>query len=210
MVAVATMTNANAMPFPVAGEATDQRVILRGISWDQYETLRAALEEQRGLRLAYLDGELEIMSPSRRHEHEKTLIARLIEAYGDELGIDLLGFGSETYRKKAKELALEPDECYCVGTEKDVPDFAIEVVLTSGGLDKLEIYRGLGVPEVWFWVDARFHVFHLGRAGYRRRARSAFLPDLDLDDLAKIVAFTERAAQARAVRAFRARFRRSE
>jgi hypothetical protein len=29
-----------------------------------------------------------------------------------------------------------------------VPDIAIEVVWTSGGIDKLEVYRGLDVPEV--------------------------------------------------------------
>ena len=43
---------------------------------------------------------------------------------------------------------VEPDECYCLGTLAEIPDIAIEIALTSGGIDKLEVYRGLQVPEV--------------------------------------------------------------
>jgi len=33
-----------------------------------------------------------------------------------------------------------------------------EVVWTSGGIDKLEIYRRLGVGEVWRWKDSRIEI----------------------------------------------------
>ncbi|HEY3354038.1 MAG TPA: Uma2 family endonuclease [Polyangia bacterium] len=191
------------MPTPAPPEPADQRLLLHGVTWQQYQAVRAALDEKPGLRMTFLEGVLEMMSPSRRHEHLKKFIARLVEAYADERRIVLLGFGSETFRQEAAAAGLEPDECYCVGDEKDLPDFALEVITTSGGIDKLAVYRGLGVPEVWFWVDPRFHVYGLEAGEYQARARSRFLPELDLQRLAEIVATTPRAEQAAAVWRFR-------
>jgi Uma2 family endonuclease len=179
----------------------DQRVILTGITWKQYEALLAVFgDDQPGIRVAYLTGALEIGSPSRKHERIKTMFGRLLELYALERDIPVTGLGSTTFKEEVKERGAEPDECYCVGEEKDVPDIAFEVVVTSGGLDKLDIYGGLGVPEVWFWRAGRFHVYRLGSEGYRRLERSAVLPGLDLGRLAALV---EAPDQARAVREFR-------
>jgi Uma2 family endonuclease len=191
------------MPMPPSSESTDQRVVFYNVPWSEYESLCAIRGDDAGPRMTYLEGTLEIMSPGRMHEHVKKFIARLLEAYADQRAIPLLGFGSETYRKKAVQRGLEPDECYCVGDEKELPDIAIEVVSTSGGVDKLEVHRGLGIPEVWFWMDGRFHLFALAVDGYRPIERSTFLPDLDVQALAQLVATTERSKQAQAVWAFR-------
>ena len=190
-------------PAPAHTESTDQRVIFYNVPWSEYEALCAIRGDDAGPRMAYLEGTLEIMSPGRKHEHMKTFIARLIEAYADARVIPLLGFGSETYRKEAVQRGLEPDECYCVGDEKELPDIAVEIVTTSGGIDKLEVYRGLGVPEVWFWVDGRFHLFALDGDAYRSVPRSRFLPELDIEAVADIVGGTAPGAQAQAVWAFR-------
>ncbi|WP_287129555.1 hypothetical protein [Candidatus Cyanaurora vandensis] len=48
---------------------------------------------------------------------------------------------------------MEPDECYSLGQEKAIPDLAIEMMITKSRVNKLEIYRGLGVTEVWFWEE---------------------------------------------------------
>lgn len=50
--------------------------------------------EQSGTRVAYLHGELELMSPSIKHELLKKMLARLLEAYAEERGIELNGYGS--------------------------------------------------------------------------------------------------------------------
>jgi len=55
---------------------------------------------------------------------------------------------------------------------KDLPDIAIEVVLTSGGIEKLPVYAGLGVREVWFWEDDAFHL-HALRVGVRLLTRGS-------------------------------------
>lgn len=191
------------MPTLAPPEPPEQRFVLHGVTWEQYVALREALDDRPGLRMTYLEGVLEFMSPSPLHEYAKTLIARLLEAYADERRIRLLGYGSTTYRKEAKQRGLEPDECYYVGTKKEVPDIALEVVATSGGIDKLAVYAGLGIPEVWFWVNAGFQIYFLGEGSYKPRARSAFLPDLDLRRLAEIVATTPEEEQADAVWRYR-------
>ncbi|WP_421659553.1 Uma2 family endonuclease [Leptothermofonsia sp. ETS-13] len=73
---------------------------------------------------------------------------------------------SGTYREKARQPGLEPDECYYLATKKEFPDIAIEVVVTSDLLDKLEVYRGLEVPEVWVWQDNHLTVYRLRQNGY--------------------------------------------
>jgi Uma2 family endonuclease len=183
----------------------DQRIFMSGITWSEYETLLAVRGDRAGIRIAYLEGDLEIMSPSLDHEWIKKTLARLLEAYAEECNIELNGYGSWTIKLAPKERGVEPDECYILGTErKAAPDLAIEVVWTHGGLDKLEIYRGLGVREVWLWKDEAIEVHELRGDAYAPVAQSGLLPDLDLQLLAS---FIDRPSQPQAVREFRAALR---
>ena len=127
--------------------SVDQRVVLRDVSWSEYETLLTVRGDEAGVRMAYLEGTLELMTPSRDHLTLKKAFARLLEAYAEER--------QETMR------GVEPDECYSIGPAGDVPDLAVEIVWTSGGLEKLDIYRRLGVREVWRWVDGTITIFAL-------------------------------------------------
>jgi Uma2 family endonuclease len=185
----------------VERRADDERIVIYNVSWNHYVTVREALDHVPGLRMTYLDGILEIMSPGHPHEDAKTRIARLIEIYALERDVDLTGGGSTTFKKKAKKRSAEPDECYSIGKMGKVPDIAIEVVTTNPAVDKLDVYEGLAVPEVWIWKDGAFSLFRLGKKGYERIAKSAFLPDLDLAALSKFVS-SER-SQTEAVRAYR-------
>ena len=74
---------------------------------------------------------------------------------------------------------------------------------TSGGVDKLEIYRRLGIREVWFWIGGRFLVYRLRGKKHALRERSVVLPDLDLEALATLVKRSTETRQWAAVRAFR-------
>jgi Uma2 family endonuclease len=186
----------------------DQIVVLRNIPWKVYDGLCKAREDSAGPRMAYLDGTLEIMSPARKHEYEKTLIARLVETYAEETGLSLNGYGSETFREEAKDAGVEPDECYCVGPAKKFPDFAIEVINKSGDIDKLEIYRRLKVTEVWFWKKGRFLIYRLVGRRYALREKSEVLPGLDLEEISGIVVATDESHQTEAVRAYRRTLRR--
>jgi len=177
--------NPNLLEKPASQAVEEQRLTLSGVTWEQYEILRGTLDDFAGLRMTYLEGTLELFMPSREHERIKKTIARLIELYSTQKNIRLYGYGSTTYRKQAKERGLEPDECYCVGEIKEFPDFAIEVIVTSGSIDKLEVYRGLGIPEVWFWESNRLLLYHLREEKYESINRSEFLPELDIDLLVR-------------------------
>jgi Uma2 family endonuclease len=189
---------------PSCDTAGEQRIILGNVSWEQYETVRDALDRP-GLRMIYLGGVLEIMSPSLEHEGVKKSLARLLEVYALEKGIDLNGYGSTTFRRRAKAVGLEPDECYCVGILKEVPDIALEVIVWHGGIDRLEAYRRLDVPEVWFWEDGRLSLHRLEGERYVAVAKSGFLPELDV---AELLGFVRPDDQTAAVRAYREALRR--
>ncbi len=186
------------------GPGLDQRVFLHNVSWDQFETLLGIRGDCAGVRMAFLRGEVELMGPSWYHEGVKTCLARLLEAWTDDRGLPLNGFGSWTLKERLEEAGAEPDECYVLGPSESVgkqrPDLALEVVWTHGGLDKLEIYRRLGVGEVWNWENGRLEVFCLEGGQYVRVERSRLLPDLDLESM---VGFLDLEDQAGAVRRWR-------
>lgn len=182
------------------GTDPDQRVFLRGLSWADFERV-AAMRGDEGPRLTFVGGALELMSPSREHERLKSLLGRLLEAYAEERGLRLDAYGSWLLRERRSACGVEPDECYVLGDHHvDVPDLAIEIVWTSGGLDKLEAYAHLGVPEVWFWRSGVIEVYVMHDRGHARRDASALLPDIDLVALA---AAMEGEDQTAAVRAWR-------
>ena len=183
----------------------EQRLVLEGVSWQQYETMLAALgDDFPNLRLNYLEGTLEIMTTSPEHEELKKVIGMLLEAYFQETRTRFHALGSATFRKAMKLRGLEPDECYCLEQKKEFPDIAIEVVITSGIVNKLEICQGLGVTEVWQWQNGAFLMHHLRATGYEQMTRSELLPDLDIQLLAGYVNPTD---QFDAVMAFRDRLR---
>jgi Uma2 family endonuclease len=190
---------------PRFGDQSEDRLILHGVSWEKYATMRELLDDHRRVKMTYLAGTLELLSPSDRHEWIKKTIARLIEVYALERDVRLNGYGSTTFKNPLEERGLEPDECYCFGLLKEVPDIALEVIITSGGVDKLAVYQGLGVPEVWFWKDGSFSIHILGAAGYEQRGRGELVPELDFEVLAQ---FAEAPDQHEAVQAFRDLLRR--
>ncbi len=182
-------------------EGRDERVILYGIGWATYEALRDSIDSP-GVRMTYLEGTLEIMTVSEEHESIKKRVARLLELWSVERDVRLQGFGNTTFKRKAKKRGLEPDECYVRDrvTLGARPDLAIEVVLTSGGLDKLAVYAGLGVPEVWFVEAGQIHVRVLRGGRYEGRVTSALVPELDLVQLARFAKNPDQHAAAVAYR----------
>jgi Uma2 family endonuclease len=174
----------------------EDRYITDRANWEQYETLLNRIGDAAGYRVTYLDGVLEIMSPSRRHESRKTLIGDLLLIYFVEADIEYFPFGSTTLRQEEKSGGTEPDEAYCIGTDKEFPDLVIEVIVTSGSINKLELYRRLNVREVWFWRNDRFSIYHLreeipvefvSNCGYELITKSELLPGIDIEVLTECV-----------------------
>ena len=183
----------------LSNKSTEQRFIQTGVSWSNFKFIQKGFAEKPGVRLFYYQGELEILSTSPEHEIVKGNIGFLVEDYMVERGIDFVGTGSLSLEKE-DEASAQPDESYCFGKQKAIPDLAIEVVITSGGTNKLRRYKSLGVKEVWFWEDGVISLHYLEDGDYQRVSQSRFLPDLDIKLLARCVATTSR---VQAVQEFR-------
>jgi Uma2 family endonuclease len=184
MTAMASRSTDAPVPLGEYVPTADRRLVLHGLDWAAFQTLLALRGERLRHRMAYLDGAVEIMGLSREHEWIKSGIGRLLEAYCLERDVAFTPFGSWLQADQSKEAGAMPDECYIFGSEpqrKARPDLVIEVVWTSGGLDKLEIYRRLGIAEVWFWKNDAISVHVLESDGYVVRAASARVPGIDLE-----------------------------
>ncbi len=202
------MSAAGPLPTPPDPATTDHFVYLH-VTWDEYERLLAMRGEGSVPRITYLRGLVELMSPSRYHESDKKRFARLLEAWAEEAGVVLEGYGSWTLKSAREERGAEADECYTVGRvaagDDDRPDVAIEVVWTSGGIDKLEVHRKLGVREVWFYERGSLRFFILdvesGEEKYRQAPSSELLPHAPWPLFLACMAEPDQTAAVRALRA---------
>ncbi len=170
---------------PVKLANQDQVLILTGMTWEDFEQLTN--EEYLGYRASYKDGEIIIVSPGRNHENTKGLTGDLIIAYCDLAEIDYYHFGSTTLKNIPKS-GKEPDNSYAIGTDKDLPDIAIEVNYSSGGIQALAIYLELGVKEVWMWdKNDKLSFYVLEGNQYIQQDRSSILPPLTSEIIEKYV-----------------------
>ena len=151
------------------------------------------------------------MSLSPDHETIKCLLALLLGLYFLEYDLSFTPTGSATIEQE-EESSKEPDLSYRFGEnrrQQEVPDLVIEIIFTSGGIDKLSYYQRFGIPEVWLWEDGVFSVYHLGEVSgkkcYERIAQSIVLPELDMGLLARCLKMSE---EKEAMKQFREAIRR--
>jgi len=185
----------------------DHFVHLDGVTWADYERLLEIRGDRSAPRITYLDGTLEIMSPSAPHESIKSTIGRLVEVWCLEHDVEFTAYGSWTLKNRRQKRGAEPDECYVFGAvpHKKRPDLAIEVIWTFGGIDKLAVYRKLAVSEVWYWDAGRIAVYRLRGERYASVAQSVALRGIDLEQLA---GFLDRPTTSRAIRDYRSALQR--
>jgi Uma2 family endonuclease len=194
----------------------EQRLQLRGISWQTYLELRDSPENEH-IDMTYNQGELEMMSPSKTHEQYASLIDRLLHAWTLEWNIDIQSCRTMTCKREDLQRGFEPDNCYYVRNEAVVrsktkldfsvdppPDLAVEIDLGDSGTAKLTIYAAFGVPEVW-WFDGRaLRVFAIGDNGqYQQRPSSVSFPNLLPAEVEKVLARLGTASETALVRSFR-------
>jgi Uma2 family endonuclease len=138
------------------------RVHIDGVSWPNYTEYLHLFADSPRVRLTYDRGKLELMSPLHEHDFGSRILAYLVQALTQEMGLPFRPGGSTTLRRRLKLRGLEPDECFWIQnaaqmagrrrvdlTRDPPPDLAIEVVVTHSLMDRIDIYADLGVPEVW-------------------------------------------------------------
>ncbi len=187
---------------PGTAPADRPRIVLRGVSFATYRTLRGELDRAGDRsRLTFDRGALEIMVLSYEHEHEHEqggyLLGRLIEAVAAGLRIPIAGAKSTTFSREDLDRGIEADESYYIANEARVrfhkkidlsvdppPDLAIEVDVSRSSVNKAAIYAALGVPEFWRFDDGKLHMLRLAPEGrYEATEVSVNLPLLTRADI---------------------------
>jgi Uma2 family endonuclease len=168
-----------------------QRVLLRDVSWSEFETILEELGEHRASRIAYDNGILEIMAPLPEHERNKEYIGDFVKAILEELDLEFCPLGSTTFKNKEMLQGIEPDNCFYIANEALVrdkdrldltidppPDLALEVDVTSR--THPSIYKALKVPELWRFERGQLQINVWRDREYIQTETSPTFPKLPL------------------------------
>lgn len=177
-----------------------QRILLQGVSWEEFEAVLQELSDRGSVRVAYCDGFLEIMSPSPEHEYFKQTISIAIEDIAETLELNYESYGSTTWRRQAKQAGLEPDNCFYFQNEAKVrgklqfdlnqdplPDLALEIDITNQSLERFPIYARLGVPELWCYEAGMLKIYYLQDGAYIEVGQSMIFPQLEIGTLPELI-----------------------
>jgi len=196
-------------------EAPETRMVLRNVSW---ETFVALADEREGSvpRMTYDEGVLEMMSPKRKHENLGRLIGRMIEAYSEIQGIEILSVASVTVKRSDLQKAYEADESYYVTNIDRVlakeeldfevdpaPDLVVEIELTSSAIDKLELFAAMQVREVWRHDGDTLQCYRLTDGQYEPIPSSFELPGLEASLIDRFLGQRLQSGETTLIRAFR-------
>lgn len=196
-------------------EAPEMRMVLENVSW---ETFVALADERDGSvpRMTYSEGVLEMMSPKRKHENLGCLIGRMIEAYSEIKGIEILSVASVTVKRSDLKKAFEADESYYVTNIDKVlaneeldfevdpaPDLVVEVELTSSAIDKMELFAAMQVPEVWRHDGTSVRFYRLVNGQYDLIPASGELPGLNAALINRFLEQRMQVGETTFIRAFR-------
>ena len=194
-----------------------QRVLLKNISWDEFEQILDELGDRRASRLAYYKGVLEIMVPLAGHEDGKEIIGDLVKILLEELDIEFRSLGSTTFKRRDMASGVEPDTCFYIQNEAVIrgrnridlnfeppPDLAIEIDITSKSEIKKNSYQALGVPELWIYDGRSLQIYLLQNRQYIESNTSQIFPVPIIDEIPRYVQQSKVEGRNRAIKAFRA------
>ncbi|AFY91513.1 Uma2 family endonuclease [Chamaesiphon minutus] len=192
------------------------RVVLKNISWQSYQSLIVDFEREPAMRLTYDRGTLEIRMPLAPHETYKKILGRLIEAATEELNLEIRSLGSLTCSREDLAKGLEPDQCYYIQNEAIVrgvaqidlaklppPDLAVEIDITSSSLDRFSIYAALKVTEIWRYDGQILTIYELVENEYVIRDSSLALPRLQTADILRFLSLSTSIGKNNLVKQFR-------
>ncbi|MEA5452896.1 Uma2 family endonuclease [Leptolyngbya sp. CCNP1308] len=179
------------LPAAIAPPNKAAPLLFEDLTWREFKAIEQLLDRP-GYRLSFLDSVLEIRRrPGEPHETVKKRIAALLELYLLMAGFDFTPTGSMTLESEGGAVKREADESYKLAPGRDRPDLAIEVVFSTGGINKLEAYRRLKIKEIWLWEDGVLEVYHLrgtnDALSYEKIATSEEVSGIDLTLLLRCI-----------------------
>jgi Uma2 family endonuclease len=181
-------------------QPSEERIVLRNVSWKTYEHMLADLAESRSPRLTYDRGTLEIMSPLPQHEKLSQNLSLLVEIVAEARDQDAVALGSTTFKREDLERGFEPDACYYLQNAELMrdkeqvdlstdppPDLVIEIDHSRSSINKLSIYAQIGVPEVWRHTGQRLVILALREGVYVEQDESAVLLGVKSENLTALL-----------------------
>jgi Uma2 family endonuclease len=197
-------------------ELAGSHLILHDISWETYEQLLEIFAERSTPRMTYYQGTLELMVPLPEHERYSWTLGRLIVALSEEIGIEIIGLKSSTWRSEPKKAGNEADECFYIQNEALMrgkltidlkndppPDLAVEMDLTSSSINKMAVYAELKVPEVWIWKKGKLIINILNDTGYVESETSWAFGSFPVKELAQFMNLDSEKGENARIREFR-------
>ena len=209
---------------PAKLPAAPGRVVLEGITWDLYQTLRN-LPENWNKKFTYdgpAGGLLEIEMPGFTHGSVAGVIGLLISIFAEERQTAVRSTEDVTLSREDLDRGLEGDKSFYISSFEAVrgrenlnlsagdppPDLSVEVDVTHPGVNKLPIYAALGTPEVWVWANDAIAVRRRTDAGtYEVVPESVELPGFPFALAADLIARRADAPQYELLAEFRAALR---
>lgn len=201
----------------VQSTLAEQRTVLHNISWETFEALLRDTGEDRGYRLAYDCGTLEIMTPLFEHENAKSNFGNFIIALAEELDIEIRSAGSTTLERRLANRGIEPDNCYYIQNEPAIrgqetlnletdpsPDLAIEIDITSSSVNKLGIYAALGVTELWRYNGEDLKFYQLVEREYIECNFSLAFTLISVSDISRFIQQRKNIGEIALLKSFRA------
>ena len=166
--------------------------------------------------MTYYQGTLELMVPLPEHERYSWTMGRLIVALSEEIGIEIIGLKSSTWRSEPKKAGNEADECFYIQNEALMrgkltidlkndppPDLAVEMDLTSSSINKMAVYAELKVPEVWIWKKGQLIINILNDTGYVESETSLAFGSFPVKELAQFMHLDSEKGENARIREFR-------
>ncbi|MGB7416501.1 MAG: Uma2 family endonuclease [Thermosynechococcaceae cyanobacterium] len=193
-----------------------QTVVLSNISWHTYQAMLSDMGDHRSTRLAYSQGILTLKRPSKVHEIINRLLARIVTTLTEELEQEVVDVGSMTLERDDLEKGAEPDTGFylqnascLVGIDPEIPahlppDLVIEVDITSPSTRRIDIYRALGIPEIWRYTKQRgLVIYRLETGEYAESDISIAFPLLTAAQLNTLLERRQTQSENQVVRSLR-------
>jgi Uma2 family endonuclease len=193
-------------------------ICISGIDRTEYLNICQQLGEDRATRIAYDRRILEIRMPGQLHESINRLLAAIVMTLAEAFGYEFNNLGSMTIDRPKLEKAIEPDSCFYIQNARDgqgmetiiansdlPPDLAIEVDIANRSDNKLNIYRAIGVPEIWLYQSGgTLKIKQLANDNYIDVLHSLAFPALTTAKLIEWIELRRTSTDLTVIRAVRA------
>jgi Uma2 family endonuclease len=153
------------------GFPPDTRIIVAGVTWEDYDRFSRAVREGENCRVAFDGKDIELMVLGPFHESLRGVVDALIAIIAMELGLEHRAVGSTSWKRKKIKRGIESDVSYYFDVAKVMayteafkrrsnsvkdypnPDLAVEIDISPPRIDRPGIYAALQVPEIWRFAN---------------------------------------------------------